>query len=105
MFTVQFAEEEFNIVGPDGEESEAVQYGDIATLKIGAALYYCEVKDPENETPRVLRVDQVTAMPTEMEEVEFTDEDESGGPVLVGTEDEEEEEEEEEEEAPGVEIH
>lgn len=113
MFTVQFDEQEYNIMGPDGEEGEAVHYGDIATLVIGAAIYYCHVQDPNDEKPRVMRIDSVTVMPTTMEEVEFQDAPEAAGPVLVGEEEEDEDEDEdgeedgqaEQDEPRAIEIH
>lgn len=88
-FTVQMDEDEYRICGPTDEEGEAVPYGELATLAIGPAIYYCLIEDPKSDTPQVLRVDSVSKMPTEVEEVEFQDaeeeddETEDAGPVLV----------------------
>jgi hypothetical protein len=94
MFTVQMDEEEYRIVGPDGEEGDAVAYGELATLVIDEAIYYCSIEDPNSETPVVYRVDNVSRMQTETEEVTFEDaaevETSGGGPVLVEEEEEEE---------------
>ena len=85
-FTVQMAEEEFQILGPDGEEGCIVDYGEVATLQIGQAVYYCLCADAE-ETPVVMRVQSYRPMPTETEDVKFEDTDEDAeGPVLVQAE-------------------
>lgn len=44
MFEVQLDDDNeiYRICGPDGEEGELVPYGEIATLKIGDAIYYCD---------------------------------------------------------------
>lgn len=90
MFTVQLDVEEYRIVGPGGddEEGDAVEYGELATLKIGEAIYYCLLEDPNADTPVVYRVDRVSAMPTINEEVVFEDVDDepAGGPMLVTAE-------------------
>jgi hypothetical protein len=87
MFTVQMSEEEFRILGPEGEEGCAVEYGEIATLAIGPAVYYCQVDDPEaTDGIAVLCVQSVRPMPTETEEVEFEEADEAAGPALVQAE-------------------
>jgi hypothetical protein len=89
-FTVQASEEEFRIIGPDGEEGCAVEFGDVAVLQIGSAIYYAEVEDLASvEDARVMRVQSVQPMPTEVETgYEFEDEDDEDdeiatGPVLV----------------------
>jgi hypothetical protein len=85
-FVVQMDEEEYRIVGPDGEEGDAVEYGDIAVLAIGSGIYYCHLEDPDAEAADVMRVDSISKMPTEVEEVEFQDADGpvvDAGPVLV----------------------
>lgn len=85
-FTVQMDEDEYRIMGPDGEEGDAVDYGEPAVLMIGSAIYYCLIDDPDTEAADVMRIDSVSKMPTEVEEVEFQDADGpvvDAGPVLV----------------------
>lgn len=67
MFTVQMCENEYRIVGPDGEEGDPAPYTQMATLTIGAAIYYCLVNEPDNEGEDVdvFRVDRVTKMASE----------------------------------------
>jgi hypothetical protein len=83
------SEEEFRILGPEGEEGCAVEYGEVATLRIDAAIYYCLIDEPDTtDGISVLCVQSVRPMPTEIEEVEFeeAEEDEAAGPVLVEAE-------------------
>jgi len=95
MFSVQMDEDGYRIVGPEEEEGDVVDYGDLATLTIGEAIYYCMIEDPNSgEKPRVRRVDSVSIMPTQAEDVEFTEPSE--GPIVMPSEEEDEEEEEEE---------
>jgi hypothetical protein len=70
-FTVQMGEEDYRIVGPEEEEGPMVPYGQTATLMIEEAVYYCHVEEPDESTPVVFRVDRVSKMPTETDEVEF----------------------------------
>jgi hypothetical protein len=96
-FKVQCEEEEFRIVSSDGQESEFAPYGDVASLKVGADIYYACVdvdKDGELEadTVQVYRVDSVSPVPTESEDVEVEDDEEDEDD---GTQDDEEDEEEE----------
>lgn len=86
MFTVQVSEDDFRIVGPDGEEGLTTEYGEIATLAIDGAVYYCQREDAEDKSP-VVCVKTVSTMPTVTEDVEFTEEEETPGPVLVETTD------------------
>lgn len=85
-FTVQMDEDEFRIVGPDGEEGESVSYDSVATLVIEDEVYICRVEDADAEHVKVECVTQTRAMPSTMEEVKFSDdgededgEDEDGG--------------------------
>ena len=93
-FTVQMDEEEFRIVGPDGEAGEAVSYDECATLTIDEDVYICRVDDPDAETQSVEQVTQTRLMTTAIEEVDFTDDDgggpDDGEPVAVVEEKEEE---------------
>ena len=54
-FTVQMGEEDYRIVGPDGDEGIMVPYGTVATLceepdTAGnpPALYFCLITDPDD---------------------------------------------------------
>jgi len=70
-FTKQTGECDYRIVGPDGEESPIVPYGETAVLRIGEAIYYCTMEDADDDDAPVYRVDKVTKMPCEIEEVDF----------------------------------
>ena len=82
-YTIQLDETEYRIVGPAGEEGPIVPYGDTATLCVdGGATYYCHITEEQAvdiasvvPEPRVLRVDNVSEMPTELLEVEFPDDE------------------------------
>lgn len=95
MFTVQTGEESFRIVGPGGEESDTVNYGGVAVLKIEDAVYYCSIDDPDAEQAQVMKVVSVQPMSTEMEDVVFQDEDDED-------DDEEDEEDDDEGDKPAV---
>lgn len=71
QFTVQMGEEDYRILGPEGEEGAMVPYGTLATLQVEDAVYYSLVEDADEEMPVVYRVDSVSPMPTKLEEVEF----------------------------------
>jgi hypothetical protein len=48
-FTVELGIEKYRIVGPNGEEGPETDFDDVATLKIGSEIYYCDVEfDPTN---------------------------------------------------------
>jgi len=77
-FTVQMGEEDYRIVGPDGDEGIMVPYGTVATLceepdSAGnpPALYFCLITDPDDENPKVWCVDSVSKVPSEAEECDF----------------------------------
>jgi hypothetical protein len=79
-FTVQMGEEDYRIVGPDGDEGTMVPYGTCATIceepdKPGQppALYFCLISDPDDESPIVWCVDSVSKVASEMEECDFPD--------------------------------
>ena len=84
MFTVQMSEDEYRIVGPDGEEGCAAEYGEVATLKIDGAIYYADL-DEETDAPQVFCVQTVKLMPANAEFVDFEEEEDDSGPVLVET--------------------
>lgn len=89
MFTLQLGDSEYQLVGPDGEPGEVVEYGLPATVEWKGDTYMAYVEDPDVLTPpfedQVFKLVKVQA---EVEEVEF----EEGG---TGTDDGEEEVEEE----------
>lgn len=77
-FKVQMGEEDYRIVGPDGEEGVMVPYGTLATLHEPPdakgqppAMYGCLIEDPDDENPIVWRTDSVSKMPCEVEECDF----------------------------------
>jgi hypothetical protein len=76
-FTVQMGEEDYRIVGPDGDEGVMVPYGTLATLceegEPGQppAVYFCLIMDPDDENPKVWCVDSVSKMTSESEECDF----------------------------------
>lgn len=83
-FTVQMDEEQFRIVGPDGEEGEPVTYDSVATLVIDDEVYICRVEDADAQEAKVECVTQTKLMPSALEEVSFEEseedeEDEEGG--------------------------
>ena len=104
-FTVEMDELEYRIVGDgEGQEGETVPYGEVATLKVGDAIYYAHTEDPDATEVPVYRVDNVTLIPSEVVDVQFTDDGDTASTVVDeddegdGEDDGEEEEEEEEEE-------
>lgn len=77
-YTVQMGEEDYRIVGPDGEEGVMVPYGTPAVLwddpeREGdpPSLYFCLINDADDENPIVWCVDSVSKPDCEVEEVEF----------------------------------
>ncbi len=78
-FIVQMDEEEFRIVGPDGETGEAVSYDAVATLVIDDEVYICRVEDADAQDVKVECVTQTRAMISTLEEVSFADDDEEAG--------------------------
>ncbi len=69
-FTVQMGDEYYRLVGPDGEEGAMVPLGQTAVLTIDDAVYYTDADEPDDD-PDVYRVDSVSAMPSEVEDVVF----------------------------------
>lgn len=94
-FTVQFAEDEYRLVGPMGQAGGCAPWGQPAALAIGNEIYYALVLDPDEveeggSTP-VYCVDEVTEHIAGTEEVEFSED--GGGIALVDSEEEDEDEE------------
>jgi hypothetical protein len=79
MFKVEMDEENYRLVGPDGEEGPIVPYGQMATLTIESAVYYANVEDGNEDAPKVYVVTAVKIVPAEVEDVQFevTEEDDS----------------------------
>jgi hypothetical protein len=75
MFQVQTDEETYRIVSADGQEGGIVEYGEVATLKVGDDIYYACVTDPDTIDADVYRVDSVSVVPSEIVEAEFEDEE------------------------------
>lgn len=101
-FKVELGIEKYRIMGPQGQEGLEVEYDTIATLKLGSALYFCDIRfDPTDSFPledqEVERVLTTCPEPTVTDQVLFEgeteddregpedddEEDESSGPVLV----------------------
>lgn len=98
-FIVELGIDKYRIVGPNGEEGPETEYDDVATLKIGEEIYYCDVEfDPTDtfalDEQTVERVTQSRTEPTQTAQVLFEGE----------SEDDREGPEEEEEDAPGPEL-
>jgi hypothetical protein len=96
-FRIETDEEEYRLVGPNGETGVEIEYGCHATVDVDGALYYTNlgVLNPDAEVGDVYRVDPagppVLVESATAENVRFSaDEDEE--------EDEREDEEEEEDE-------
>lgn len=77
-FTVQVGEEDYRLLGPDGQEGVMVPYGTLATIceepeKSGdcPAVYFCLITDPDDKSPVVWRVDSVSKCRSEAEECDF----------------------------------
>jgi hypothetical protein len=77
-FKVQMGEEDYRLVGPDGEEGVMVPYGSLASIHeppdgpgLPPVVFCCFVDDPDDESPKVFRVDSVSVMPCEVEECDF----------------------------------
>ena len=100
MFTIQTGVEKFRIVGPEGEDSDqvsdAVEYGEVAVLKIDEAIYYACIEDADAEDAAVMQVNSVKKQATEIEEVIF-DGEEAEEETEVDEEDDDEEDDEDEE--------
>lgn len=106
-FKVELGIDKFRIVGPNGEEGPETSFDDVATLKIGREIYYCDVEfDPTNtfalDEQTVECVTQSRTESTETCQVLFEGEVEED---REGPDDEEGEDDEEDDEyAPGPEL-
>jgi hypothetical protein len=77
-FIVQMGEEDYRIVGLDGDEGAMVPYGWLATMSEAPdipgqppAVYFCLVENPDDDNPAVWCVDSVSRMESEVEECNF----------------------------------
>ena len=79
MWKIQLDEEAYQIVAPDGTESDPTQYGEPATLEYGGELYAAVVPDQDDEYEDLgLRVFCLRPVETEVEEVELELEEDPG---------------------------
>jgi hypothetical protein len=93
-FTVQFAEDEYRIVGSGGQLGACAPYGQPAAVAIGADIYYALVVEAdeveEGGQVTVYCVQTVLELSAATEEVTFSDD--GAGIALVDEEEDEEEE-------------
>jgi hypothetical protein len=83
MFTIQVADNGYQLVGPNGEESGVTEYGDVADVEVDGKTYEVCVEDKESamteETELYLCMDEVPAVEEvgefELEEGEEEDEE------------------------------
>jgi hypothetical protein len=92
---IEMDETEYRIVGDDGEEGPETEYGEVAVLRVGEAVYYAVIEDPNEGTPVVYRVDAVSEVPTTVEDVVF----EGADDAVAGDDEDEDEDEDEDDEA------
>jgi hypothetical protein len=108
MMTVEMDLEEYRISSADGQLGQETPYGDVAVLRVGAAIYYAVVDDPDATEATVYRVDAVSTVECKVEDVSFetmVDEGEEGedvvevatGAEVPGPGEEEEEDDEDDE--------
>jgi len=81
-FALELGAESFRIVGPDGEESELADYGDVATLEIGEEQYIAMVPGTDRDEWDNFEgvVFELVEEETEIREVEFEIVDEAEEP-------------------------
>ncbi len=97
-FKVEQGEKSYRIIGPQGQEGCNVPWEEIATLKIGKELYYCQ-GDCDSDDNKVECVVTSKYEDTDCEDVIFDGEDgddPDDGEEVEEIEDDEEEDEEEE---------
>lgn len=76
-FQIQCDEEQYRIVGPEGEEGELVEFGEPASLVIesgpnaGSYTAYCPDADQEEWEPPEGQLFKGEQIPVEITEVEF----------------------------------
>jgi hypothetical protein len=81
----------YRIVGPDGEEGDAVEYGTPAFLEVGHHLFMAYIDDPNEPGEHEAQLYELTPIVADVEDVEFEgDEPDSGD---LGDEDDDEEDE------------
>lgn len=109
-FKVQCGVESFGFLGPNGEESSVVAYGEVASLLYEGDIYNCVLDhaDMEEKDIMIERVLESVTVPKDVEYIVYEgeeapsdDEEEEGDD---GDEEEGEDDEEEEEEAVGPEL-
>jgi hypothetical protein len=61
MFTICFDEEQYQLVGPGGEDGELAEYGDPAYVEVGDITHFCIMNGPE--TGDEYNVPQVFVLP------------------------------------------
>lgn len=107
QFKVECGSEHYRIIGPNGEEGPTVEWGDVASIKIGAEIYYCDGNHDADQqmVERVVRSEAQDGKggraDTSYDEVLFdgeTEEEEETPAIGDDEEDEEDEDDEEEEE-------
>ena len=78
-WTLELGDDHYQIVAPDGTESGAVEYGELAVVEYDDDLYAAFVPSREEEDDDFgLEVFALEAQPTAVETVEFEFEDEAG---------------------------
>ena len=70
-FSVKMDDFHYCITSPSGEDGAIVPYGDRAFLDDGTNVYTCLVIDADAQEVEVYRVDELTQVPAEVDEVIF----------------------------------
>lgn len=68
-FSVKMDELYYCITSPEGEDGDMVPYGQRAMLEDGKDIYTCLVEDSDDQSPEVFRVDELSLMHSEVDEV------------------------------------
>lgn len=79
MWTIQMDEDDFRIVGPNGEESELTPYGCAAVVESVEGTVFCYIEDPNSGDPEVKRIATAETLESETADVEFEADDEGDG--------------------------
>jgi len=53
-FKIEVDEEDYQLVGPGGEESGVVDYGEVATVEVGGVSYFTALVDEEDAEAAVI---------------------------------------------------
>jgi hypothetical protein len=89
MFKIRTGDTAYCIVGPSGEESESVDYGELAELKIGSARYIALVEEDPDDDENIFSVfgdDWVLKVEAGLAELEEGEEEEAPEEGEVETE-------------------